>query len=106
MGSVHIYIKLVTCVYPLHASLRTVGPHSQIGHCRTDDGDGGCGDSGRVGTGSGESSDGGHHDGGNGVTGVMVAEVVDVVMARMMKFHQENWIDDAFFNYKGNSSLL
>ena len=63
MGSVNIYIKLVTCVYPLHASLRIVGPHSQIGHCRTDDG-GGCGDSGSVGTGSGENSDGGNNDGG------------------------------------------
>lgn len=41
-----------------------------------------------------------------GVIGVMVAEVADVVMVRMMKFHQENWIDDAVFNYKGNSSLL
>lgn len=42
----------------------------------------------------------------NGVIGVMVAEVVDVVMVRMMKFHQENWINDAFFNYKGNANLL
>lgn len=58
MGSVHIYIKLVTCVYPLHASLRILGTHPQIGHSRTDDDDGGNGDSGSdensVGIGSGE----------------------------------------------------
>ena len=48
----------MTCVYPLHASLRILGTHPQIGHSRTDDDDGGNGDSGSdessVGIGSGE----------------------------------------------------